>query len=72
MWEFRDEVIVNPVLCRPQDDHRPRIVNCEQEPQPQAPSALWAADPTYSHFWHQTALSLLHPVGAPARMGTRK
>lgn len=46
MWEFRDEVVVNSVLRWPQDDHWPRIVNCKQEAQPEAQSALWAADPT--------------------------
>lgn len=46
MWEFRDEVIVNSVLCRPQDDHWPRIVNCKQEPQAEAPPVLQAADPS--------------------------
>lgn len=71
MWEFRDEVIVNSVLCRPQDDHRPRIVNCEQEPQPEAPRVLQAADPTAtfgidlpSPCWQWVLLLTWAPKGA--------
>lgn len=33
MWKFRDEVVVNSVLCGPQDDHWPGVVNCKQKPQ---------------------------------------
>lgn len=43
--EFRDEVIVNSVLGRAQDDHWPGIVNCKREPQPE-PHLCCRADPT--------------------------
>lgn len=71
MWEFRDEVIVNSVLCRPQDDHWPRIVNCKQEPQAEAPPVLQAADPSAtfgidlpSPCWQWVLLLTWAPKGA--------
>lgn len=35
MRELGDEVVVDPVLRRPQDDHRPRVMNWEQNPHPE-------------------------------------
>lgn len=71
MWEFRDEVVVDSVLCWPQDDHWPGVVNCEQEPQPEAPPVLWAADPTAtlgmdlpSPCWQWVLLLTWAPKGA--------
>lgn len=71
MREFGDEVIVNSVLCGPQDDHGPRVVNCEQEPQPEAPPVLWAADPAAtfgihlpSPCWQWVLLLTWAPKGA--------
>lgn len=51
VWEFGDEVIVNSVLRRPQDDHRPRIVNCEHKPHCETRSALQEAPCKFISSW---------------------
>lgn len=51
VWEFGDEVIVNSVLRRPQDDHWPRIVNCEHKPHCETRSALQEAPCKFISSW---------------------